>query len=661
MVDSTLSVKTSLSPFRVLSHNVLFFDNTDGYSYTTVSKYCKKQFLDPEYRNNRIFEGLSKCNPDIILFQEFGYPEKLAPYDRLKGKLRGFECHFKKVNGFPMHGRLISFRCSRFERVDDAQDQRQVDQSMFLVLRDKKLSQLQKRDCLVVVGNVHLSADSATKTNGAAREKEASEAAHNLLSVRDDLFKKHLRAAKREREKIMVSNEDSLQKWRADCLSATEKHEKDAEATFKINRMEIRAKFLRNVVAHRFDEDLLHVPKEISDALLAAFPTMLATPFQAMVGFEGCVAVERKAACTVELSSTAVDDPSFLYVCIPALKASCEGIMYKWDQRLKKLKKKPGFNPDAVVKFEGMTPSLSAIIVANTEEDAVRIEETLNALIPVMNKDLSNRPLLSVRRVADDHAPALDTIPTILVASIYWLYKFASEFKQNPMNSPLTAFSLVAVCCDDEDMPDHNWEDFGFLECFKDRDFGKVFRRVVSGQKADAIVHKVCEWALSANSVWPGTHDAERRRNVVDSYAKKVSEEWERHRASLPPVSHPPKPTDTPLPSAPEPVVRILLGGDFNTLPGDLRLTRDNATPCQFIDAYASAGGERRDTYFVGTDDGCHGTIDYLLTPATAEKGGLRVINTLKLPSREELSMETALPNSVYGSDHLAIVADFDF
>ena len=50
------------------------------------------------------------------------------------------------------------------------------------------------------------------------------------------------------------------------------------------------------------------------------------------------------------------------------------------------------------------------------------------------------------------------------------------------------------------------------------------------------------------------------------------------------------------------------------------------------------------------------GTLDYIFHSPT-----LSVMNLLPLPSEEEVTAEVAIPNSVFPSDHLPIMAEFSF
>ena len=71
--------------------------------------------------------------------------------------------------------------------------------------------------------------------------------------------------------------------------------------------------------------------------------------------------------------------------------------------------------------------------------------------------------------------------------------------------------------------------------------------------------------------------------------------------------------------------------------------------------AYAnySEGAHPVWTHYV---DKFQGTLDYIFYSPT-----LQVKNLLPLPSLEEVTAETALPNSVFPSDHLPIMAEFSF
>jgi len=53
------------------------------------------------------------------------------------------------------------------------------------------------------------------------------------------------------------------------------------------------------------------------------------------------------------------------------------------------------------------------------------------------------------------------------------------------------------------------------------------------------------------------------------------------------------------------------------------------------------------------------GILDYILYTPSVSDLQIMPIALLRLPEREELERETALPNSVYASDHLALMARF--
>lgn len=69
--------------------------------------------------------------------------------------------------------------------------------------------------------------------------------------------------------------------------------------------------------------------------------------------------------------------------------------------------------------------------------------------------------------------------------------------------------------------------------------------------------------------------------------------------------------------------------------------------------------GEPPFTHFV---DRYRGTLDYIMVTDEGEKEGasrLGAVSLLEIPTEEEVSKQTALPNDMFSSDHLCIGCKF--
>jgi len=79
----------------------------------------------------------------------------------------------------------------------------------------------------------------------------------------------------------------------------------------------------------------------------------------------------------------------------------------------------------------------------------------------------------------------------------------------------------------------------------------------------------------------------------------------------------------------------------------------DGMNLCHSLDL-VSACGYPRYTNFVAGFAGC---LDYIYV----DRNRLKVANVVPLPSHEDVTMYTALPNAVFPSDHLSLVCELQW
>ena len=97
---------------KILSYNILAQNLLKDSLHITEEEIDKINYLNIDYRFNKIFETIEQLNPDICLFQEFEQNGKLK--DLFKSKNLAYEIIFKKRPGDHQEGCAIVYNKKKF-------------------------------------------------------------------------------------------------------------------------------------------------------------------------------------------------------------------------------------------------------------------------------------------------------------------------------------------------------------------------------------------------------------------------------------------------------------------------------------------------------------------------------------------------------------------
>jgi mRNA deadenylase 3'-5' endonuclease subunit Ccr4 len=97
---------------KILSYNILAQSLLSDSLNLTEEVVKKTDYLDMDYRCNKIVELINKLNPDICLFQEYEHNGKLK--DKLKANNSSYEILYKKRPGNHQEGCAIAYDTKKF-------------------------------------------------------------------------------------------------------------------------------------------------------------------------------------------------------------------------------------------------------------------------------------------------------------------------------------------------------------------------------------------------------------------------------------------------------------------------------------------------------------------------------------------------------------------